>query len=315
MLKLIISAFFKNMLSAIIPSRQPQYLQKTIDDLLAKAEGEIEVIVVLDGIWPDVPIKDDPRVHIIHHGTPHDSLGMRESINRGVSLSKGEYIMKTDEHCLFSPGFDVGMIVYYQEHDVVIPRRKRLDAENWIVAEDRRPDIDYMHIDFPFPEGWQNDITTGLHGAEWRQRFYDRKDEMIDLTPSMQGSCYFMSRKHWDEVIGFLNSEKYSPFTMEAQEIGMKTWFTGGRVVVNKKVYYAHLHKGKKGKGYGFSNAQWEMHKIANEKGRLYARDYWINTKDYAPYDWDWFMTIFPDMPGWGKDWKERIAEAQKLIN
>ena len=53
-------------LSIIVPSRSPQYLQKTIDDLLAKAEGDIEIIVVLDGIWPDTIPKDHPKVHHLH---------------------------------------------------------------------------------------------------------------------------------------------------------------------------------------------------------------------------------------------------------
>ena len=34
----------KDMLSIIIPSRSPQYLYQTVEDLLNKAEGEIEII-------------------------------------------------------------------------------------------------------------------------------------------------------------------------------------------------------------------------------------------------------------------------------
>lgn len=37
------------MLSVVIPSRSDQWLQKTVDDLFSKAEGEVEVIVVYDG--------------------------------------------------------------------------------------------------------------------------------------------------------------------------------------------------------------------------------------------------------------------------
>ena len=56
------------MLSVIIPSRNNEYLQRTIDDLLEKAEGEIEIIVVLDGYWPSPMLVHDIRVSIIHHG-------------------------------------------------------------------------------------------------------------------------------------------------------------------------------------------------------------------------------------------------------
>jgi hypothetical protein len=66
-------------LSIVIPSRCDEFLQKTIDCLLEKAEGEVEIIVVLDGYWPDPPIKKHPQVIVVHHGTLHDSYGMRSS--------------------------------------------------------------------------------------------------------------------------------------------------------------------------------------------------------------------------------------------
>ena len=63
------------------------------------------------------------------------------------------------------------------------------------------------------------------------------------------------------------SDEKYGPFTQEAQEISNATWLSGGRVMVNKKTWYAHYHKGHRGKGYGFSNEQYKKHGIASEKG------------------------------------------------
>ena len=120
----------------MIPSRNDEFLQKTIDDLLAKAEGEIEVIVILDGYWPDPILRDDPGVVILHQGTVHDSLGMRGSINAGVDIARGEYIMKIDEHCIVDEGFDTKLKADCEDNWVVIPRRYRLDAENWKIAEE-----------------------------------------------------------------------------------------------------------------------------------------------------------------------------------
>ena len=48
------------MLSVIIPARNEIYLQKTIDSVLSAAKGEIEVIAILDGYWPDPPVSDSP---------------------------------------------------------------------------------------------------------------------------------------------------------------------------------------------------------------------------------------------------------------
>lgn len=299
------------MVSCIIPSRSDQWLQKTVDDLFAKAEGEVEVIVVYDGRWADPILRDDPRLVQVHHGTIHDNLGMRPSINAGVAIAKGTHLLIIDEQCGVDQGYDLKLKADCQDDWVVIPRRYRLEPESWglttDVEGDKRPPIDYMYTEYPYVKPF--DKTQGLHGAEWRQRYYDRKNIPIDDTPTMQGSCYFMSRKWWDKIIGELDSTYYGPFTMEAQEVSLKTWLSGGRVVVNKKTWYSHWHKGHKGKGYGFSTEQYRRHQEGMEKGRLYAIEYWLNTQDFK-YDWNWFVTEkFPDMPGWTTDWKERVAK------
>lgn len=298
----------KNLLSIIIPSRDPRYLQKTIDDLIDKAEGDIEIIVVLDGVWHEPMINNDIEVRVIHHGTQFNNVGMREGINRGMSMALGNYVMKIDEHCLMSQGYDLGLIADCEEHDIIIPRRYRLDPNKWEIIEDGRACIDYMNIDYPFQR--PNDKSCGLHGGIWKRP--ERENILIDSTPTMQGSFYFMTKKHWDEVICFLDVEKYGDFTQEAQELSMKTWLTGGRVMVNKKVFYAHWHKGSAGKGYGFSNEQYKEHGESMNNGRIFCRDYWLETKDFER-DWEWFMEQFPEMPGWDGDWKGRIEKDRKI--
>jgi glycosyltransferase involved in cell wall biosynthesis len=290
-------------LSVIIPSRSDQYLQKTVDDILSHAETKIEVIVVLDGIWSS--LKDDPRVTIIHHGEVHDNVGMRGSINAGVKISKGKYLLIIDEQCGVDQGFDRKLMEHCKDDWVVIPRRYRLEPETWTLIEDGRPPIDYMCIDYPYQRPF--DKTCGLHGAEWKRP--DRERYMIDDTPTMQGSCYFMTRKHWDNILpNGLDDVNYGTFTQEAQEVSMATWLSGGRVVVNKNTWYSHFHKGKRGKGYGFSNEQYKKHLAGTERGRLFCISYWLNTRDYL-YDFKWFVnTKFPNMPGW-ENWEERIKE------
>lgn len=294
------------MLSVIIPSRSPQYLKRTVQDLLEKAEGEIEIIVCLDGVWPETQEMpdNDPRVIFFHHGEQHDNVGMRGSINAGVRLARGEFVMKCDEHTMMDKGYDLKLAADCGETDVVIPRRKRLDPETWTLIEDGRPDIDYMYVEYPYLKPF--DKTQGLHGAEWKRP--ERADILIDDTPTMQGSCYFMRKSYWNELFpDGLDDEEYGTFTQEAQEISNKAWLSGGRVIVNKKTWYAHFHKGRKGKGYGFSNEQYKKHMLGTEKGRLYSINYWLTTQDFV-YDWNWFVREkFVDMPGWSDDWRERI--------
>jgi glycosyltransferase involved in cell wall biosynthesis len=89
------------MLSVIIPSYKDPLLNKTVQSLLENSEGEIEIICVLDG-YLDTPV-NDKRVKVLHIGK---NQGMRNAINSGVKISKGEYIMKCDAHCVFGKGFD-----------------------------------------------------------------------------------------------------------------------------------------------------------------------------------------------------------------
>jgi len=299
------------MLSIIIPSRCDEFLQKTIDDLIAKAEGEVEVIVVLDGYWPVTPIKQHPKVRVIHHGMQHDSKGMRTSINMGMALAKGDFVMKIDEHCIVDQGYDLKLIKDCEPNWVVIPRRYRLDIEIWGILNDGRSPVDYNYLAYPYQR--YHDQTCGLHGEEWKRA--DRTDVLIDDTVSCQGSCYFTSKKWWFEAIGPMDDENYGPFTHEAQEVSLKSIFSGGKTKVNKKTWYAHMHKGKTGKKYGFSNAQYKKHGELKEKGRLFCIDHWLYTKDYPNYDFDKLYAEYGPWPGWSPNWREDLIRDKKIEN
>lgn len=219
------------MLSIIIPSYKDPLLQKTIDSLLANAEGEIEIIAVLDGYWPTEYDWSDPRIKILHHG---QAKGMREAINAGVRASRGEFIMRTDEHCCFGPGFDVKLTETFEDNWIVYPKRFYLDTEKWEVM-DIAPNV-------------YNKLLIDKHhgkftGADWPSRQRGREDILIDESMAMQGSCWIMKRKWWDEVIGELQTEGYGPLYQDSVEMVFKTWKAGGRLMVNKTTWYAHKHR------------------------------------------------------------------------
>ena len=88
-------------LTVIIPNRNSIFATKTIQDVLAKAVTNVEVVVNVDENWPD-PLVEDKRVTYIH---PRSPRGMRWGINAGIALAKGKYIMKTDDHCMFRGRF------------------------------------------------------------------------------------------------------------------------------------------------------------------------------------------------------------------
>jgi len=233
--------------SVIIPARNEQYLERTIDSLLNNARGEIEVLVVLDGYWPHITI-DDKRVKYIHKGKAE---GMRPAINSAAAIAQGEYLLKTDAHCLFDQGYDVKLAADMKDNWIVVPRRHRLDAENWCIDNGGREPVDYMYL------------SSDLHGKIWNRP--DLADKMIDDLMSAQGSCYFIKRDYFYEL-ELLDDVSYGNFWSEFQEVGLKCWLSGGAVKVNKRTYYAHLHK--KDRGYAMGGSQKQIASAQVEKWR-----------------------------------------------
>ncbi len=256
---------------------------------------DVEVIVHVDEKWPE-PLVNDPRVVYIHPPSP---IGLRQAVNKCARLAKGKYILKTDDHCAFGKAFGRILIDSHQENWVQVPRRYALDAENWKIGNegDSKYPIDYMYIDFP-RKGKDHD--DGMHGVPWKR---DRQEE-IDDTPSMQGSCYFMTRDYFNNVLHGLSEKGYGQFAQESQEIGFKTWLSGGSLKVNKKTWYAHLHKGKVyGRMYQFPGGTVEASN--------WSAEHWLNNREPGMiHDFAWFIDEkFPGMPSWPTDWKEQIKE------
>lgn len=286
------------LVSVIIPSRNERFLLPTVESLFKNATGPIEIIVVLDGgAWPQ-PEPLPSEVITIRHAEPQ---GTRRSINDGVAVSSGKYILKSDGHCLFDVGFDEKLKASCFPEHVVIPRRKRLDAENWCTQDVGKPDIDYEYISWHPTDfgGWQHNIKRwDARNADLRLR-----DTLIDDMMCFQASSYFMRREYFD-YLELMDEQTYGKLMNEGEEIAFKCWLSGGRVIVNKKTWYAHLRKGKRyGRGYEMDTA--EVKKGAFGVRRWLTNSAW-NEKQVLPFDW--LIDKF-NPPGWPENWRELINQ------
>lgn len=290
-------------LSVVLPSRDEKFLIPTIHDIFRNVRGEVEVVAVLDSDkWPPdwKAVTDQyPNLHTIHHGTP---LGMRRAINSGVAsaVSRGaKWIMKLDAHCMLDEGFDLKLLETMEPNWVVVPRRKRLDADNWTLTDTQKSDIDYHYLSFPDDP---NDFGgPGLNGKVWEQRARERKDILIDDEMSSQGSCWLTSTDYFQEL-ELMDEAAFGPFWSEAQEVLMKAWLSGGRCVVNKTTWYAHLHKGTKhGRGYKLPE-QW-LKQGRNQAMKWIRNSAW--PKQTMPFSW--LVEKFWPVPGWPQDWRKQL--------
>lgn len=290
-------------LSVIIPSRDEKFLEPTIRDIFRNRRGECEVVAVLDSDkWPAgwrELVAEFPDLHTIHNGA---LIGMRGSINKGVASAKSrgaKFIMKTDGHCSFSEGFDVVLAADCDKDWVVVPRRGRLDPENWVATDTHKPDIDYHYLSFP--DDPADFGGPGLNGKVWEARAAERKDVLIDEEMSSQGSCWFMHTDYF-YALELMDEAAWGPFWAEFQEIGFHCWLSGGKVMVNKKAKYLHLHKGKKyGRGYRLAESALKMGR--NQAMRFLYNEGW--PKQTLPFKS--LIERFWPVPGWADNWEELV--------
>jgi glycosyltransferase involved in cell wall biosynthesis len=278
-------------LSIAILSRTERFLNKTIQSILDNVTGEVEIFTVLDG-YGDTPYEPiiDPRVKYI--SLPNNGqLQKRQGINTAVSISKGEYVMWCDAHCAFGKGFDEILTKDCEDRMVVVPRRSRMNVDNWTGTNWNKPPIDYEYF------MWQFLRKGRIAAYKWDIKTLARMDVPIDDIMTMQGSCVVMKRS-WFDKCGFMKVEGYTGWGQEGEELCLTTMLNGGRAVVNKNTWYSHLHKGATyGRMY-----HWTKNDIYPSYD--YSFNYWINEQK------DFFISViekFWPIPNFPENWKEKL--------
>jgi glycosyltransferase involved in cell wall biosynthesis len=247
-------------LSVVVPDWKDPLLIKTIDSLLENSElgADLEVIAVIDGYEPFFELRQDPRVKYIKLGR---NRGMRGAINAGVDIAKGDFLMRTDEHCIFGKGYDRILTETCEPNWIVTARRYFLDPVKW-----ERMDLPY--VDY---EKLVIQEDKKFSGQKWDSRTEERKDIMIDETMAMQGSMWLMPHEWWNKVIVELDTEHYGPLIQDSHEMQFKTWKAGGKLMLNKNTWFAHKHRdfprthnngteenpARQEDGYAYALSQW----------------------------------------------------------
>ena len=290
-------------LSIIIPARnEGQWLEKTIADILAKATGDIEILVGVDGLpYPERTIQD----HRVWYYAYPEPRGLKPIVNELALKARGQYMMKTDAHCMFSEGFDEVLQAGMQDNWIVMPRLYILDAENWRWQDERF--YDHFHLMCPLTDAKQYRFQAG---GNWPERTAARLDVAPwDETMGFHGACWFANRDYFLNCIGGLSIEGYGPLFMETFELEFKTWLGpwDGRVMVNKAAWYAHMHKGgQRPRGYGIS---WR----ANRSSYDFTAHYWMENRwPDRVHDLEWLIDRFWPVPTWPDNWRELQVQYER---
>lgn len=314
-------------LSILIPARNEPWLAATIEDALRNMRGNTEIIAVLDGEWARPPIPDHERVTLIYHPR---AVGQRAAVNEAARLSKAKYILKVDAHCSFAEGFDLQLLGECAPDWTVIPRMYNLHVYDWECQE-----CGNRTYQGPKPEVcekcgcaniliqmvWGPRMTRrtdfarfdrDLHFQYWRD--YERRVEAQgDLAEVMcfVGACFMMEKRRYFELGGL--DEGHGSWGQMGVEISCKTWLSGGRMVVNKKTWFAHLFRTQPGFGFPYPISVSEQ-----EAARAYSRRLW-NLADPerlpewkpARYPLAWLVDKFAPVPEWHDGQTDHLLHLQ----
>lgn len=286
-------------------------LSKTIESVLKASRGEIEVIAVLDGSWDTPEVKDDPRVTLIHHDTP---IGQRAAVNEAAETARGKYILKTDGHSTFDKGFDVKLAENCKYDWTVIPRMFNLHAFDWVCENGHRfyqdkanphkinlctecgkrlkiemvwkirkhKRTDFMRFD--------NNLKVKYWGSYGKRP--EAKGDIVDVMNGI-GACWFQHRERFLELGGL--DEKHGFWGQVGVEVACKAWLSGGRQVVNKKTWFAHVFRTTGQYSFPYKNPG-----KAQQKAEKYSRDLWLNNKwPQQKRDFQWLIDKFSPVPTW----------------
>ena len=298
-------------LSILIPARREEFLSLTVKDILKNKRGKTEVIVVLDGEWPNPPLEVHEDVTIIYEPA---SIGQRAAQNEAAKISQAKYVMKVDAHCSFDEGFDVKMIEGFKKvgDDVtMVPVMMNLHVfdwvcekcgERWYMGPDPKscPKCDNT-TDFRKEIVWKPKrgtphSTSYCFNKDLRFKYFGgyKKKQKGDIveTMSLQGSCFMCTRENYWEL--GLCDESWGSWGQQGSEVSLKTHLSGGGVVCNKNTFYSHMFRTRPGFNwpYGRPGSQSRARKICKE---IFLNNKW----DKQIYPLSWMLEKFWPIPHW----------------
>lgn len=316
-------------LSILIPARNEMFLARTIEDILEHIEADTEVIAVLDGEWADPPIPQNERVNVIKLTK---NIGQRAATNLAAKLSKAKYVMKVDAHCSFEKGFDTKMLEAFKktgDNVTMVPVMRNLWAFDWKCYH-----CGWKKYQGPTPEkcedcgksdkirrkmiwvGKSNPQSTSYcfdstphfqYFNEWKRNpsyQKDKEEKGLTETMSLQGSCWMLTRdKYWELNVC---DEKFGSWGSQGIEVAVKTWLSGGQVLVNHNTWYAHMFR-TQGGDFSFP------YKISNsdqKKAQEHARDLFFNNKwEKQIHPLSWLIEKFWPVKGWAEEDLKKLKE------
>lgn len=268
-------------LSIIIPYRNEEFIERTVDGLNKAIRGDTEILIEEDT-------------------TP---IGQRAMQNKLARKATGDFLMKLDGHVIMKDGFDVDMMRDCPSDGLLTASILNLHAYDWVCEQ-----CGARNYQGVMPHAkcckWKKDVV-------WKPKpqpkvtfsYFDSKfawvtsddisDKPIDETMSIQGQGWICPTKlYWDLE---LCDESFGSWGQQGVEMSCKLWLSGHRVLCTKDVWCAHLFRGIDDFPY-----KRDMSQVYN--ARVKSHDlFWENKWTGQVRPFKWIIEHF-NFPG---DWTE----------
>jgi len=142
--------------------------------------------------------------------------------------------------------------------------------------------------------------------------FNDRPESKGDLTESMslQGSFFMMRRDRYLKLN--VCDEAFGSWGSQGIEVSVKSWLSGGKVMINHKTWYAHLFR-TTGGDFGFP---YHLSGKQVSRAKQKARDLFFNNKwEGQIHPLSWLVERFWPIPYWKDEDLARLKENDKKVS
>lgn len=237
-----------------IPSRNELFLCHSINNIYQTADHpeQIKIVVVVDG-W-DFEVKpgndkysqeridcykreldqlhnlekcDRFQITIIKHDQPQ---GVRVAFNKAAAITDCKYVFKIDSHIEMCPGWDTKAKQSYDNsgmETLLIPRIRSWEPST---GEYGRRLFGSWFLDREVHQHYWQDYMSRIpeNQLEW--------ETMANL-----GASWFTSQQYWFQMGG--HDESLYIWGESAPETSLKCWLFGGRQIVRRDFWFAHLFR------------------------------------------------------------------------
>jgi len=212
------------MFSVVIPTlNEGPMLSMTVENILSVTDyPNFEVIVVDDGSTDGScdRYRNDSPVRVI----AADHLGIPRARNLGAEHARGQYVLFIDAHCTVSANWLRRFVEALQPRDVAIVG----------------PTFTRLHE--PEPRGCGNVWVNHRLESAWLEPLDTKDPYEVPITP---GGCQAFRKSTFAEFGGFETG--FTKWGYQDEEICLRAWLHGYRVLADPEVTVAHYFRNKAG--------------------------------------------------------------------